>query len=105
MYNEESFLEIGLHVVYLPAEMENGQLTYQVFLKELPQFLGAGASKQAALMQLTEKYLAYREKVLADQALEQEETEEEKTMQLAIDELLRYYDGETFDGFQLSDKE
>ena len=43
-------------------------------------------------------YQAYRTEML-----EELEEEKEKTMNLSVDELLRYYDGETFDGFSINE--
>lgn len=49
--------------------------------------------------QLAETYRIYREQLL----LESEE-EKETTTNLTSEQLLRYYDGETFDGFSLFDQ-
>ncbi len=100
MFNEESFLELGLHVVELPPEIIDGKLTYKVFLKELPTILGEGPSKLAAYQEMTGRYQSYRENYLLLHP-ELQEKEEETTELLTMDQLLRYYDGETFDGFKI----
>ena len=94
MFNEEHFLEVGLHVVELPPDVENEVLYYRLYLQELPTLTGNGFTKREAYQQLTDNYLAYRKQIAP-------ETEEEKTQVLSMEELLRYYDGETFDGFKI----
>ncbi|MGM0125196.1 hypothetical protein IGI37_002594 [Enterococcus sp. AZ194] len=94
MINEESFEEIGLTIVNYPIAIEEGLPVYAGHLKELPMINASANSKQQFIKELSEKYLAYREEHM-------EETEEVETAHLRLDELLRYYDGETFDGFDL----
>jgi len=67
----------------------------------LPTIQGEGTSRQAVYRQLAEAYAAY----LA-QLREVNEAQEEMTSSLlSTEELLRYYDGETFDGFELPSDE
>lgn len=94
---KEEFLEIGLHVVELPLEFKKGKIYYHFILKELPQLTGEGFSKQEAYQQLTKAYLIYREQFLKEEADEVETTEN-----LTLEQLLKYYDGETFDGFKIN---
>lgn len=104
MFSQEAFLELGLHVVELPPEYVEEKLTYKVFLKELPFLIGTGSSKLSAYQALTERYTLYREEYLQEHP-ELQEKEEETTELLDIQQLLRYYDGEVFDGFEWKDKE
>lgn len=106
MFNEEHFLEIGLHVVELPPVYENELLYYSLYLQELPTLTGSGFSKKEAYQNLTDAYLVYRKEHSQDES-EEEKLDEEKTQVLTMEELLHYYDGETFDGFKIEtdDKE
>lgn len=94
MIDEESFKEIGLTVVSYPLVIEEGLPVYAGHLKELPMIAASAHSKQQVINQLSEKYLIYREEHMEVPA-------EEEDTNLTIDELLRYYDGETFDGFDI----
>ncbi|EOL42402.1 hypothetical protein RV11_GL001951 [Enterococcus phoeniculicola] len=93
MIDEESFKEIGLTIVSYPITVEDGVPVYAGHLKELPMIAASAHSKQQFINKLSEKYLAYRE--------EHMEQSPEEESNLTIDELLRYYDGETFDGFDI----
>lgn len=74
---------------------------YRAFIRELPTIQAEGTSRQAVYRQLAEAYAAY----LA-QLREANEAQEEMTSSLlSTEELLRYYDGETFDGFELPSDE
>ncbi|WP_202622749.1 hypothetical protein [Candidatus Enterococcus huntleyi] len=92
--DEESFNEIGLTIVSYPIEIEEGRPVYAGHIKELPMINASAYSRPQFIKELADKYLAYREEHL-EEAVEEEETN------LTIDQLLRYYDGETFDGFDL----
>lgn len=94
---KEEFLEIGLHVVALPLEFKEGKVYHRLILKELPHLTGEGFSQQEAYSQLTEAYLMYREHFLKEEVEEVETTEN-----LTLDQLLKYYDGENFDGFKIN---
>jgi hypothetical protein len=100
MYPEE-FEEIGLTVVELPIEIEDDKPVYRLLLKELPTLNASGNSRQEAYRQLIQMYQEYRAQLLENA----EEREEEKTANLSLDELLRYYDGEVFDGFFIQQDE
>lgn len=98
---EEYFKEVGLTLVELPIEFIDDRPVYQGYLKELPSINATGESKKSMQQKLAVMYQNYRDQLLADA-----EEEKEKTMNLSTEELLRYYDGETFDGFSLfSDNE
>lgn len=88
------FDEINLTVVELPIEIEEEKPVYRGFIRELPFINGEGSSRQELYRQLAEKYQEYSET--------QEPVQEEMTSSLlSYEELLKYYDGESFDGFQL----
>lgn len=95
---EDIFAEVQLTVVEQPIELVEELPLYRGHLKELPFITGEGSSKKAMYRQLAEQYQEYA-------ALNQvEDKEEEMTSSLlTADQLLKYYDGETFDGFSLGD--
>lgn len=98
---EEIFNEVHLTVVELPLEFEEGLPLYRGLLKELPFITGEGISKKNMMRQLAEKYQIYQ----AEQLALQEEPEEEMTSTLlSAEDLLKYYDGETFDGFAFGEE-
>ncbi|AUB54390.1 MULTISPECIES: hypothetical protein [Enterococcus] len=96
---EEYFKEVGLTMVELPVEWVDEQLIYRGLIKELPTINAEANSRAKMQQQLAETYRIYREQLL----LESEE-EKETTTNLTSEQLLRYYDGETFDGFSLFDQ-
>ncbi len=97
---EEVFEEFQLTVVELPIEFVDDLPVYRGHLKELT-FLSAEASSRKNLyQQLLQAYLLYREE---NQAVVEEE--EITSSLLSTEQLLKYYDGETFDGFQLPSNE
>lgn len=95
---EDLFAEVQLIVVEQPIEWVEDLPLYRGHLKELPFITGEGPSKKAMYQQLAAQYQEYA-------ALNQvEDKEEEMTSSLlTADQLLKYYDGETFDGFSLGD--
>lgn len=95
----EIFDELNLTVVELPVEIEGDVPVYRGFIRELPTLAGEGHSRQAMYRQLAEAYQAYR------LTLEEESTEEATTSLLSVEDLLKYYDGETFDGFEMNTEE
>ncbi|MGM9904161.1 hypothetical protein A5844_002631 [Enterococcus sp. 10A9_DIV0425] len=95
---EDNFREIGLTVVELPVEWEKEQPIYRGLIKELPIINAEASSKSRMLQKLVASYQAYREQLMMEV-----EEEKETTLNLSTQELLRYYDGETFDGFSLFD--
>ncbi|MBE9912277.1 hypothetical protein G8B49_13640 [Enterococcus mundtii] len=99
MMIEEYFKEVGLTMVELPVEWVDEQLIYRGLIKELPTINAEANSRIKMQQQLAETYRIYREQLL----LESEE-EKETTTNLTSEQLLRYYDGETFDGFSLFDQ-
>ncbi|WP_375148333.1 hypothetical protein [Enterococcus mundtii] len=96
---EEYFKEVGLTMVELPVEWVDEQLIYRGLIKEIPTINAEANSRAKMQQQLAETYRIYREQLL----LESEE-EKETTTNLTSEQLLRYYDGETFDGFSLFDQ-
>lgn len=91
---DEIFKEVDLEVVELPLEIIENQPHYAAFLRQLPFIAVEGATRQEVFRKLAVAYDQYREEHLPK---EQEDEAEEK--QLTLAELLRYYDGETIDGF------
>ncbi len=102
MFNEEEFLSVGLHVVELAPDFQNETLYYRIFLKELPQLTGEGFSKREAYTKLTQNYLNYRNELVLESDDNQDHPE--TTTMLSLEQLLHYYDGETFDGFKIFDQ-
>ena len=91
----EVFEQFNLHVVELPVTLTGDLPSYQGFLQELPFLSGEGHSRVEMYRDLLIKYQEYA-------AVEAEESSEEATTSLlSTADLLKYYDGETFDGFQL----
>ncbi|WP_265458097.1 hypothetical protein [Enterococcus sp. HY326] len=89
---DELFKEVDLEVIELPIEMIDGKTKFSAYIRQLPFIAAEGESRQAVFRKLAEAYAIYRQEHLP----KEEETEEK---QLTIDELLRYYDGETIDGY------
>ncbi|WP_181880102.1 hypothetical protein [Enterococcus mundtii] len=96
---EEYFKEVGLTMVELPVEWVDEQLIYRGLIKELPTINAEANSRAKMQQQLAETYRIYREQLLLES-----EDEKETTTNLTSEQLLRYYDGETFDGFSLFDQ-
>lgn len=95
---EELFDDVHLTVVEQPIEWVENLPLYRGHIKELPFITGEGPSKKAMYRQLAEQYQEY---AVLNQS---EDKEEEMTSSLLTPEqLLKYYDGETFDGFSLGD--
>ena len=92
----EQFNDLQLTVVELPIEVNETEIVYRAYLRELPFLAGEGSSKKAMYRQLMEKYEEY----VASQEPE-EATEEMTSSLLSIDQLMKYYDGEVFDGFEI----
>lgn len=90
---DEIFKEIQLTVVKLPVEFVEDLPVYSIYIKELPFLSAEAASLKEAYRKLTESYQEYRE------TLDSEELEKPEKAELTVAELLRYYDGETMDGF------
>lgn len=93
MYKKR-FDEVDLTIVELPVEWIDGKPQYAGFIRELPFIAAEASSLQEVYRQLAIDYDAYRQKHLPVEA--EEETTKET---LTLEELLRYYDGETIDGF------
>ncbi|MHC5248639.1 hypothetical protein [Enterococcus sp. LJL90] len=90
---DELFKEVDLDVIELPIEMIDGKTQFSAYIRQLPFTAAEGESRQAVFRKLAEAYAIYRQEHLP----KEEDEPEEK--QLTIDELLRYYDGETIDGY------
>lgn len=103
MYKQQ-FEALHLNVVELPLEFEDDLPVYRGFIRELPFLAGAGHSIQDLYRQLLEAYQAYAETELAKQQEEQEKEEMTSSL-LSVDELLKYYDGESFDGFAIGNRD
>lgn len=93
---DEIFQEVNLTVVELPIEMTEDRPHYAGYLKELPAITGAGSSRKEMYQELAQGYQAY-----LDAHAVEEKTEEERTSLLSLEELLKCYDGESFDGFSI----
>ncbi|MDT2811291.1 hypothetical protein [Enterococcus asini] len=101
MYKEQ-FEALQLNVVELPVELEEGLPVYRGFIRELPFLSGSGYSLQEMYRQLAEAYQLYWEQQTQQ---EEKEAEEQTTSLLSYEDILKYYDGETFDGFAISTDE
>lgn len=97
---EEVFEEFQLTVVELPIEFVDDLPVYRGHLKELTFLSAEVSSRKKLYQQLLQAYLLYREE---NQAVVEEE--EITSSLLSTEQLLKYYDGETFDGFQLPSNE
>lgn len=95
----QQFDQLNLRVVELPITFVGDQPVYAGYLRELPFMTAEASSKQQLYRQLLEQYQAYAETQLAKQA-QAEEQEEMTSALLDYSDLLKYYDGETFDGFE-----
>lgn len=95
----ETFAQLNLHVTEMPVELEDNSPVYRGFLRELPQIVGEGHSRQELYRQLAEGYAAYRQSLI-----EESREEAQTTSLLSAEQLLKYYDGETFDGFSIDTK-
>lgn len=95
----QQFDQLKLQVIELPIEFKEGQPVYAGYLRELPFIAAEASSKKQLYRQLLEQYQSYAETQLVKQALE-EEQEEMTSSLLDYADLLKYYDGETFDGFE-----
>lgn len=102
MYKEQ-FETLHLNVVELPVEMEEGLPVYRGFIRELPFLASSGYSLQELYRQLAEAYQRYWEQQVAEK--EEQEAAEQTTALLSYEDILKYYDGETFDGFAISTEE
>jgi hypothetical protein len=90
---ERWFEEAQLHVIELPISWQGERPRYSGFIRELPMIQAEGGSRKEVYRQLAEAYQIY---------WENHQPEEEMTSSLlSLDELLKYYDGETFDGFEI----
>lgn len=96
----EQFEALNLRVVELPIEFGELGPIYRGYLRELPFITGEGQSKQQLYRQLLEQYQAYAE----TQQSKEEESEEITSSLLNYADLLKYYDGESFDGFEWEEK-
>lgn len=92
---EEQFAACNLNVVELPIEWIDGVICYRGFIRELPFLTGEGQSKAQMYRQLLEAYQEY----LESHHIAEEKTEKMTSSLLSVEDLLKYYDGETFDGF------
>lgn len=93
---QEQFEALNLRVVELPIEFSERGPVYRGYLRELPFITGEAPSKQQLYRQLLEHYQTYAE----TQQTKEEEPEEITSSLLNYEDLLKYYDGETFDGFE-----
>jgi hypothetical protein len=99
---EEIFQEMHLNVIELPTEIVNELPVYSGYLKELPMIAGEGTSRKAMYRQLMEKYQDYAEAHREENTEVDEGREDMTSALLSFDQLLKYYDGETFDGFSIT---
>lgn len=98
MYHD-IFKEINLTVVELPVEVVEDKPVYSGYLKEIPTITGEAHSRKELYQQLVQQYQAYSE------LMQSSNDEEEQTALLSTEQLLKYYDGEVFDGFSLNSDE
>jgi len=101
MYKDQ-FEALHLNVVELPVELEEDVPVYRGFIRELPFLAGSGYSLQEMYRKLAEAYQVYWEQ---QQTQREKEAEEQTTSLLSYEDILKYYDGETFDGFAISTDE
>ncbi|MGX7196390.1 hypothetical protein [Enterococcus olivae] len=92
----EHFKEMNLTVAELPVEFVADKPVYTAYLRELPFLTAEGHSKKEMYRQLMERYQEY-----AEAQVPEESTEEMTSSLLSIDQLMKYYDGEVFDGFEI----
>ena len=97
------FEALHLQVIEMPVEFEKNRPIYRGYLREIPTITGEAHSKQALYRQLVEQYQVYFEQ-RQTQRLE-EEKEEMTSALLHYEDLIKYYDGESFDGFEWREKE
>lgn len=97
---EEVFEEFQLTVVELPIEFVDDLPVYRGHLKRINVSFSGSLFTKKLYQQLLQAYLLYREE---NQAVVEEE--EITSSLLSTEQLLKYYDGETFDGFQLPSNE
>lgn len=98
---DEIFRDIDLTIVELPVELLADKPHYTAYIKELPAINAEGSSKKEVYQKLAVLYQEYAQAQGLYQ-MNQEKTEEESTSLLSVDQLLKYYDGETFDGFKMN---
>ncbi|BFQ94865.1 hypothetical protein MMJ53_05980 [Enterococcus cecorum] len=99
----EHFSEIDLHIVELPVEVQDGKPVYQGFIQEFPYMQAIANSKRELNKALMEQYYAYVEEQRKLYAQDLEEEPMTSSL-LSYEELLKYYDGEQFDGFEWSNE-
>lgn len=102
---EQQFAALRLTVVELPTEVEADVPIYRGFIRELPFLAAESHSVQALYRRLLEVYQEYAEEQLAAQAEAEEEAETMTSALLSYEELLKYYDGESFDGFEHNEED
>ncbi|MHC5269876.1 hypothetical protein ACYSNO_11980 [Enterococcus sp. LJL98] len=90
------FDALHLRVVELPIEFGEMGPIYRGYLRELPFITGEAQTKQQLYRQLLEQYQAYAQ----TQQQKEEEAAEMTSSLLNYEDLLKYYDGESFDGFE-----
>lgn len=93
----EQWQELHLTVVELPIEFVDEKIVHAGYLREIPCIASEASSKKALHRQLLEQYQEYVESQLPE-----ESTEEMTSSLLSVDQLMKYYDGEVFDGFELN---
>lgn len=96
MMMNEQFEALHLQVVELPLEFEQDKLIYKGFIRELPFISAEAGSKKELYRQLLAAYQSF-----AESQLEEQEEEKMTSELLSVDQLLKYYDGEVFDGFDI----
>ncbi|HPI99324.1 MAG TPA: hypothetical protein PK268_00535 [Enterococcus sp.] len=92
----EQFKDLHLTVMELPVEVLEDKPVYSGYLRELPFITGEGNSKVEMYRKLMEHYQEYVESQVVE-----ESTEEMTSSLLSVEQLLKYYDGEVFDGFEI----
>ena len=90
----EQFEALPLQVVTLPIEFKGALPVYKGFIREFPFISAEAGSKASLYKKLLEAY-----QLFAQSQLEEQEDEKMTSELLSVDQLLKYYDGEVFDGF------
>lgn len=102
---DEIFQDIHLTVVELPVELIDDKPHYTAYIKELPTISAEGISKKEVYQKLAALYQEYAEVNGLYQSSQEKSEEEITSSLLSAEQLLKYYDGESFDGFKINTDE
>ncbi|MBR8695403.1 hypothetical protein I8F73_03615 [Enterococcus faecalis] len=93
------FQEVGLTLVELPSEFSDDRLIYRGYIKGIANDQRGMVKLKSDAAKIAGMYQVYPGTAIG------RISGRRKTMNLSMDELLRYYDGEAFDGFSLLNEE